>query len=231
LRLLFFLFFSFFYPFFSLQFEKPLTIIVGHNGAGKTTIIEALNYATTGEKPPGTGAGAAFVHDPKHAGQREVKASVKLLFGTPTGAKVVVTRNLQVEQQREKTLKLKTLDSAIEITQVKYYHWSTSKDFFLKLLFFLQRNGQKASQSAKCSEIDRQVPLLMGVSKAILQLVIFCHQEDSNWPLTGTDVELKKRFDLIFSADRYRKALVEIKDQQKQLNQNLKVYEPGKICV
>lgn len=56
-----------------IEFEKPLTIIVGHNGAGKTTIIEALNYATTGEKPPGTGAGAAFVHDPKHAGQREVK--------------------------------------------------------------------------------------------------------------------------------------------------------------
>lgn len=26
----------------SLEFEKPVTLIVGHNGAGKTTIIESL---------------------------------------------------------------------------------------------------------------------------------------------------------------------------------------------
>ena len=96
---------------------------------------------------------------------------------------------LKVEQAKE-ALKMKTLDSTIEITM---------------------RDGQKVSQSAKCAEIDKQVPMLMGVSKAILQLVIFCHQEDSNWPLTGTDKELKTRFDLIFAADRYRKALAEIK--------------------
>lgn len=66
----------------------------------------------------------------------------------------------------------------------------------------------------------------MGVSKAILQHVIFCHQEESNWPLTGSDKDLKTRFDLIFSADRYRKALDEIKTQQKELTTQLRVLEP-----
>jgi DNA repair protein RAD50 len=50
----------------TLAFETPLTLIVGFNGSGKTTIIECLRYATTGELPPGTrGAGAPFIHDPK----------------------------------------------------------------------------------------------------------------------------------------------------------------------
>ncbi len=47
-----------------IEFHTPLTIIVGHNGAGKTTIIECLKYATTGEMPPNS-KGGAFVHDPK----------------------------------------------------------------------------------------------------------------------------------------------------------------------
>jgi DNA repair protein RAD50 len=33
----------------SLEFERPVTLIVGHNGAGKTTIIESLKmYVFTG---------------------------------------------------------------------------------------------------------------------------------------------------------------------------------------
>jgi DNA repair protein RAD50 len=37
---------------------------VGYNGSGKTTIIECLKYATTGELPPNS-KGGAFIHDPK----------------------------------------------------------------------------------------------------------------------------------------------------------------------
>jgi DNA repair protein RAD50 len=66
-----------------IEFYKPLTIIVGHNGAGKTvmttvllfhfgffslafqTIIECLKYACTGEFPPNATNGQAFVHDTK----------------------------------------------------------------------------------------------------------------------------------------------------------------------
>ena len=44
-------------------------------------------------------------------------------------------------------------------------------------------HGEKVSISQKCSELDKQVPELLGVSAAILDNVIFCHQEESDWPL------------------------------------------------
>jgi DNA repair protein RAD50 len=65
----------------TLQFHSPLTLIVGYNGSGKTTIIECLKYATTGEQPPNS-KGGAFIHDPKLVGEREVLAQVKLRFLT-----------------------------------------------------------------------------------------------------------------------------------------------------
>ena len=60
--------------------------------------------------------------------------------------------------------------------------------------------------SSKCSDIDLEMTLSLGVSKAVLENVIFCHQEDSNWPLIeGKPV--KERFDDLFASVRYVKAL------------------------
>lgn len=61
----------------------------------------------------------------------------------------------------------------------------------------------------------------MGVSKPILENVIFCHQEDSNWPL-GDPATLKKKFDEIFAATRYTKALEAIKKERKEQAQLIK---------
>ena len=49
----------------ALDFESPLALIVGHNGAGKTTIIECLKQVTTGALPPNSKNGQSFIHDPK----------------------------------------------------------------------------------------------------------------------------------------------------------------------
>jgi DNA repair protein RAD50 len=46
-----------------IEFGEPLSLIVGHNGAGKTTIIECLKQATTGAMPPNSQNGKNFVHD------------------------------------------------------------------------------------------------------------------------------------------------------------------------
>lgn len=47
-----------------IRFSCPLTLILGPNGTGKTTIIEALKYATTSDYPPGADSGKSFIHDP-----------------------------------------------------------------------------------------------------------------------------------------------------------------------
>ena len=57
--------------------------------------------------------------------------------------------------------------------------WAQEAIFTLTLV----GHEQKVSLSYKCSEMDRQLPEQLGVSAAILSNVIFCHQEDSNWPL------------------------------------------------
>lgn len=69
----------------------------------------------------------------------------------------------------------------------------------------------------------------MGVSKPILNYVIFCHQEESNWPLEDGK-KLKDRFDEIFDTSKYNKAMDSttkfIKDLQVELNV-IKAYEEG----
>ena len=44
-------------------------------------------------------------------------------------------------------------------------------------------DGRVTELSSKCSDINHHVLSSLGVSKAILNYVLFCHQEDSNWPL------------------------------------------------
>lgn len=44
--------------------------------------------------------------------------------------------------------------------------------------------------------------------------VILCHQDESNWPL-GDGASLKKKFDEIFEADRYARALEELRSVRK----------------
>ena len=51
--------------------------------------------------------------------------------------------------------------------------------------------------------------------QAVLENVIFVHQEDSNWPL-AEGLVLKKKFDDIFAATKYTKARAETgKDPQR----------------
>lgn len=115
--------------------------------------------------------------------------------------------------QKKTALQFKTLDQTLQT--------------------FNKETGQKQALSYRCADIDRIVPSLMGVSKvsslslmlinsvseaftdgdisvfplnlqAILENVIFVHQEDSNWPLSDGQT-LKKKFDDIFAATKYTK--------------------------
>lgn len=76
------------------------------------TIIECLKYATTGEQPPNT-RGGAFVHDPKMAAEKEVKAQVKLRFKAANGNTMLVTRSLSVTLKKSAGMTMKTLEAIL----------------------------------------------------------------------------------------------------------------------
>ncbi|KAJ2233419.1 DNA repair protein rad50, partial [Coemansia sp. RSA 455] len=94
-----------------IEFYAPLTIIVGQNGCGKTTIIECLKYITTGELPPNS-KGGAFIHDPKLAGETEVKAQVKLRFNNVSQRSMTCVRSMLLSQKKA-TVTQKTLEGAL----------------------------------------------------------------------------------------------------------------------
>lgn len=180
-----------------ISFFSPLTVLVGPNGAGKTTIIECLKYATAGELPPGS-KGGAFVHDPKDAHETDVRAQIRLLFTDVNGEKVTIHRSMSCTQ-KAKNNTFKSLEQVI--TRMK--------------------DGEKVSLSSKCGELDREMISALGVSKPVLNHVIFCHQEESNWPLSEGKA-LKDKFDSIFAATKYIKALDTMRQQRLKQSQTVK---------
>ena len=183
----------------TIEFGTPLTLIVGMNGSGKTTIIECLKYATTGDLPPNS-KGGVFIHDPKITGEKDVRAQVKLAFTSANGLNMIVTRNIQLLAKRT-TNTFKTLEGQ---------------------LVAINKVGERTTLSTRSTELDNQVPLYMGVPKAILEYVIFCHQEDSLWPLSEPS-NLKKKFDEIFQAMKFTKALDNLKTIKKDMAVDIKL--------
>jgi DNA repair protein RAD50 len=189
---------------FEVNLDQPLTLIVGTNGSGKTTIIEALRYATTGLCPPGTSKGKTFVMDPNLYGENEVKAQIKLEFTGIDGQEVVATRSMSMKQRKTVTT-FQTLESLLEIND--------------------PASRFRTSLTGRCADLDSAVPAHLGVPPAILDFVIFCHQDDSLWPLSEPAV-LKKKFDEIFESGKLSNIITDVKKDRKALATS---YKEGKI--
>ncbi|RIA94464.1 AAA domain-containing protein, partial [Glomus cerebriforme] len=189
---------------FEVNLDQSLTLITGTNGSGKTTIIEALRYATTGLCPPGTSKGKTFVMDPNLYGENEVKAQIKLEFTGVDGQEVVATRSMLMKQKKTGST-FQTLESLLEIT-----------DPASRLI---------TSLTGRCADLDSAVPAHLGVPPAILDFVIFCHQDESLWPLSEPAV-LKKKFDDIFESGKLSNIITDVKKDRKALATS---YKEGKI--
>ncbi|KAL5340822.1 hypothetical protein BJX70DRAFT_95549 [Aspergillus crustosus] len=86
------------------------------------------------------------------------------------------------------------------------------------------KEGERTAISSRVAELDQIMPQYLGVSKAILDSVIFCHQDESLWPMSEPSA-LKKRFDEIFEAIKYTKAIDNIKVLRKKQNEELGKYK------
>ena len=124
-------------------------------------------------------------------------AQVKLRFKSTSQAKMVATRSLQLTVKKS-TRTQKTLEGQLMTIA----------------------NGERSSVSTRVAEMDLLMPHNLGVSKAVLDSVIFCHQDESLWPLSEPGT-LKKKFDEIFEALKYTKAIDNIKTLRKNQGQKL----------
>ncbi|XP_043528488.1 DNA repair protein RAD50 [Frieseomelitta varia] len=189
-----------------IRFSRPLTLILGPNGTGKTTIIEALKFATCGEFPPGSERGKSFIHDPVLSATSSVRGVVKAEIIDAVGNLYIISRTIE-STKANITTKFKTLDSALSRV--------------------MKGTKEIVSLTNRCANVDAELTLAMGVSKPILDYVIFCHQEDLNWPFHDGK-KLKEKFDEIFDSARFNKALESIMKQIKDMNQTMHILKEQK---
>ena len=155
--------------------------------------------ATAGSLPPLSSNGKTFINDPKITGNTEVKGSIKLKIVTPRNKDVLIVRNFQLSLKKNK-YEFKRLEQVLKS---------------------INSNGELVTINSTCMDTDKQVPLLMHASKAILENVIFCHQEEINWPFSESG-NLKKVFDEIFDTAKYTKALDDLKEIGKKFKEKTK---------
>eukprot|EP00915_Cephaloidophora_sp_WS-2016_P009768 GHVH01014053.1.p1 GENE.GHVH01014053.1~~GHVH01014053.1.p1 ORF type:complete len:889 (-),score=189.85 GHVH01014053.1:594-3260(-) len=184
----------------TMDFETPLTVITGHNGAGKTTIVESLKMACTGELPPNSNRGHNFIHDPELAQTNQVKAQIRLVFTGNGGHAFSIHRNMQLLQTIDRCGKVKNTFKQLEAA-----------------IAVKKSDDSRHQITSRCVDIDDQIPGLIGIPKAILENVVFVHQEESFWPL-GDVAKLKKKFDDLFGATQYTKAVTALLLQKKTLS-------------
>ena len=128
-------------------------------------------------------------------------AQVKITFTSAVDEYLKATRTIELKVTKN-GIQQKTLDSHLEAI----------------------KGDQRTDISSRVSELDEMMLQKIGVSKAVLDSVIFCHQDESLWPMSEPSV-LKKKFDEIFEAMKYTKIIDNIKALRKKQNEELSKYK------
>lgn len=88
----------------------------------------------------------------------------------------------------------------------------------------LQKKGESVVHdlAGRGVDVTDYVCQALNVSQAILNNVLFCHQENSSWPLDEGQ-KLKQRFDEIFDAVKYNKCVETLRKQIKARGEDIKL--------
>lgn len=122
-------------------------------------------------------------------------------FKATSGVRMVSTRSLQLTVKKSGKSTTRTVKA-------------------LEGQLLMVKDGERTAISSRVAELNQIMPQYLGISPAILEYVIFCHQEDSMWPMSEP-AALKKRFDEIFEALKYTRAIENIKLLQKRQREEL----------
>jgi DNA repair protein RAD50 len=187
----------------TINFSDRITVILGSNGCGKTTILECLRFAITGCMPPHSKNGRSFVNDPTLRGKSKTTAVVELLLCLQPSnipAKIyryVITRSL--------------------VLQVKGNKQKMGK---INHQLVTQKNGVNSILAQTPTDVNLMVPRILEVNKAVIENVMFCHQEHSTWPFSD-NATLKKIFDDLFDTKKNVKMVENLRKSSHQLKINL----------
>lgn len=162
----------------------PLTLIVGNNGCGKTSVIEALKFIISGEEPPLSDSRRNFLHTsnkPNNCFDKGTPyASIELLFQNSRDEICTAKRDIT----RGGVGKSNATPSISSCYQIGKGPW---------------KNVHKKEDWVKT------IPQLFDLpNQAILSHVILCHQEDNLWCMSDSTT-VKQIFDKIFGCERYKK--------------------------
>lgn len=94
----------------------------------------------------------------------------------------------------------------------------------LKIDFCFLKVDSSVFPARRKEDATAEMCQAMGVSRAIINNVIFCHQEESNWPL-DVDAKVKKNFDDIFGTNDYNRVIDELKKKMKDREVTKKVMQ------
>jgi DNA repair exonuclease SbcCD ATPase subunit len=138
-----------------LDLVKPVTFVVAPNGVGKTSLIEAVKWATFGRAPSVERGRAVRV------GAKE--ATVELTIALPSGSTINVARSLTTSG---KSTFLCSLDGD-DISESEYMRllsdaWAADPDLLLSLLF-----GEAGAQASSAFPIRDHLAEVFGISPLI----------------------------------------------------------------
>jgi len=93
---------------------------------------------------------------------------------------------------------------------------------------YIDKAGELVRVDQKCTVMDQIVPQFFGVSKAVIENVLFCHQEDALWPFEE-NLKLKGVFDEIFQTEKIARTIQHLDKLKKE--HNSKVNEAAKDVI
>lgn len=190
----------------------PLTLIVGSNGSGKTSVIECLKFIISGDEPPLSDCRRNFLHTSKDPDIKLEKnapyASIELMFQNARGHTCVAKREMtRPTSGHGKTTSTPSISSSYKIGNGNWNHVHKQDDW------------------------SKTIPRMFDLpNQAILNNVVLCHQEDNLWCMSDSST-VKQIFDRIFGCEQYKKEIRYIDAEIKGCKSELSLAERDLLVV